>query len=270
MLLPSAQTLRSRPRGGRRLEEWFPSGAKVACVNKSAASKRVRPTGRAQGDRVGNRPPLKARNRNNRTQLLFIIFSSLIICGLIGAAVATVVPANLLDDSGADEQENAENFVDPNDDVISEQQTAVAGNPNDIEELLLLANLYANSSRLGDAIPIYEQVLTVAPQDSSARLSFARALADGGMTADAELQFGRVLELDPNSQQAHYYLAELLRLATPPRTAEAIGHYQRAAEIDGTTLISERSRDQLAALGAANPPSGTANLSTPILPEGTP
>ena len=240
-------------------------------MSRAPTSKQVRRSGRGQRDRVGNRPPPKAPHRNSRTQLLFVIFSSLIICGLIGAAVATVVPADLLGDSGADDQENAENFVDPNDDVIAEQQTAVAGNPDDIEEQLLLANLYANSGRLADAIPIYERVLGAAPQDSSARLSFARALADGDMAADAELQFRKVLELDPNSQQAHYYLAELLRLATPSRSEEAIGHYQRAAEIDTTTLISERSRDQLAALGVASPSSGTAIVSTPILPkEGTP
>ena len=223
-----------------------------------------RQAGRGKGDRAVRRSPSETSNRASRSQLVFVVLSSLVICGLIGAAAATIVPAGPLGDAGSDDQENAENFQDPNDDVIAEQQTAVAGNPDDIEELLLLANLYGNSSRLGDAIPIYEQVLSLAPQDSGARLSFARALADGGMTADAELQFTKVLELDPDSQQAHYYLAELLRLATPPRMAEAIEHYRRAAEIDETTLISERSRDQLASLGAATPPSGTAIDSTPI------
>ncbi len=209
--------------------------------------------------------------RTNWAQLLFAILSSLVICGLIGAAVATVVPADLLGESGSDDQENAENFQDPNGDVIAEQQTVVAGNSGNIEELLLLANLYGNSSRLGDAIPIYERVLSIAPQDANARLSFARALADGGMTADAELQFTRVLELEPNSQQAHYYLAELLRLSTPPRTSEAVEHYQQAAVIDDTTLISERSRQQLATLGVASPAVGSVGSSTPVLvDEGTP
>lgn len=262
---------------GRETHGAKVNGALVGPIATAIPVSKVRRPGRDH--RSARKPaarPVGSASRSspdpaNRTRLIFLILSSLMVCGLIGAAVATVIPANLLDDSDADDSQNAENLRDPNDDVIAEQQTAVAENPADVEELLLLANLYGNSSRLGDAIPIYEQVLSMAPQDASARLSFARALADGGMTADAELQFDRVLELEPESQPAHYYLAELLRLSTPPRTAEAIEHYRRAAAIDETTLISERSREQLATLGAASPQSGTASLSTPApVEEATP
>lgn len=230
--------------------------------SQSARQLSRKPRGRAPSQTVR---PVPART--NRTQLVFAILSSLVICGLIGAAVASVSPAGLFDDSGADDASDAENFQDPNQDVIAEQQTVVAARPDDIEELLLLANLYGNSSRVGEAIPIYERVLSMVPEDASARLSFARVLADAGMTADAELQFTKVLELDPNSQPAHYYLAELLRLSSPPRMGEAIDHYRRASEIDGTTLISERSREQLGSLGLASPAGGTSTLSTPVSAE---
>lgn len=202
--------------------------------------------------------------RTSRAQLVFAVLSSLVICGLIAAALVAVSPSGWLEGLGSDEEGDQENLQDPNQDVISQQQTVVAGNPDDVEALLLLANVLGNSDRLAEAIPIYERVLELAPGDANARLSFARALSDGGMIADAELQFRKVLELAPDNQQAHYYLAELYRLSTPPRDDEAIMHYQRAAEIDHTTLISERSIEQLATLGIRSPVGSPAVSSTPV------
>lgn len=205
-----------------------------------------------------------ALSRTNRMQVVFAIVSSLVICGLIGAALLTVSPEGLFDGFGSNGEGDLENFQDPNEDVIAQQQTAVAGSPDDLEALLLLANLLGNSGRLAEAIQHYERALQIAPEDADARLSFARALSDGGMSADAELQFKKVLELEPDNQQAHYYLAELYRLSVPPRTNEAIIHYQRAAEIDNTTLISERSREQLATLGVASPTGSPADQLPPV------
>jgi tetratricopeptide (TPR) repeat protein len=112
---------------------------------------------------------------------------------------------------------------------------------------------------------VYERALELSPDDVSARVSFARALADGEMHADAELQFERALETDPNSQQAHYYLAELYMAWSPARTDEAVDHYRRSAAIDPTTLIGERSRTQLDTLGAGTPEaSPDAVPATPI------
>ncbi len=161
-----------------------------------------------------------------------------------------------------------ENVVDPNSDIIAAQATIVSQNPDDLEDILLLANLLGNSNRLGEAIPLYEQALDMSPEDISARVSFARALADGQLVADAELQFEIAVEVDPENQQAHYYLAELYMNWTPVRQGEAVVHYRRAAEIDSTTLIGERSRTQLQTLGADVPPPSPEVQSTPV--EATP
>lgn len=165
-----------------------------------------------------------------------------------------------------DDARDRENYVDPNSDIISEQETVVAQDPDNLEELLLLANLLGNSSRLGDAIPLYERALEMSPNDINARVSFGRALADGEMLADAELQFEQALERDPENQQAHYYLAELYMTWDPARTDEALVHYRRAAEIDPTTLIGERSQTQLDTLGAGTPVATPADpMSTPVV-----
>ncbi|HEV2067310.1 MAG TPA: tetratricopeptide repeat protein [Thermomicrobiales bacterium] len=192
-------------------------------------------------------------SRLGRMQIAFLIVSSLVICGMIGAAVFTISAEELFGDMGETDEGDLANFQDPSQDLIAEQQTVVAENPDDLEETLLLANLLGNSGRLSEAIPLFERAISLAPGDAEARVSFARALADGGMAADAELQFIRALELDPRHQAAHYYLAELYRMSTTPRTDEAIVHYRQATEIDPSTLIGERAATQLASLGGSTP-----------------
>ena len=200
-----------------------------------------------------------------RAQVVFAIVSSLVICAMIGGVFVSLSFGDVFGDLFADDTSDRENFVDPNSDIISEQETIVAENPDNLEDVLLLANLLGNSSRLADAIPLYERALAMSPEDTGARVSFARALADGDIQADAELQFQRALELDAESQPAHYYLAELYVNWSPARTDEALVHYRRAAEIDPGTLIGERSQTQLDTMGAGTPDATPATAgSTPV------
>jgi tetratricopeptide (TPR) repeat protein len=198
----------------------------------------------------------------SRGQTIFGIITILVICSMVGGVFVGLTFTDIFGDLFSDDG-NEENFTDPNSDIISAQETMVANNPDDLEDVLVLASLLANTGRLGDAIPHYEHALELAPDDVDARLSFARALADGDMQADAELQFTKVLEMDPDNQQAHYYLAELYMAWQPARTDEAIPHYQRVVEIDPTTLIGERSQTQLDTLGATMP-SASPTASTPV------
>lgn len=186
---------------------------------------------------------------------------------MIGGVFVSLSFTDVFGDFFADESDR-ENFVNPNSDFIAAQETMVAENPGDLEALLLLADLLGNSNRLDEAIPVFERALALSPDDVSARVSFARALADGQMHADAELQFEIALEVDPDNQQAHYYLAELYVGWAPARTDDSFPHYRRAAEIDPTTLIGERSQTQLETLGAGTPMATPAPQSTPV--EATP
>lgn len=212
--------------------------------------------------------PAKRRNQGplagaTRAQLVFTIVSSLVICAMLGGVFVSLSVTDVFGNLFGEDESDAENYVDPNSDIIAAQETIVAQNPDDLEDILLLANLLGNSNRLADAIPLYERALGLSPDDVEARVSFARTLADGDMQADAELQFQRAIELDPDSQIAHYYLAELYLAWTPARTDEALSLYRRAAEIDPTTLIGERSQTQLDTLGAGTPSTSPEAISTP-------
>jgi len=220
-----------------------------------------RPPSQRSSSRRGQGPLSGA----TRAQVVFAIVSSLVICAMIGGVFVSLSFNEGFGDLFADDESDRENYVDPNEDIIAAQETIVANNPADLEDLLLLANLLGNSNRLVDAIPLYERALELSPADINARVSFARALADGGMQADAELQFQRALEMEPESQPAHYYLAELYMAWEPVRLDDALVHYRRAAEIDPGTLIGERSQTQLDTLhgGTPAPAGSTPAVATP-------
>lgn len=199
-----------------------------------------------------------AQSRRERSQIAFILLSSLVVCSLLVTALVAVTATGLFGLGGSASPTIAPNYQDPNLGVIGQQQTAVARNPNDVESVLLLANMLSNSGKLQAAIPYYQKAIDLKPDDAAARLDFARALSDGDLNGDAELQFKKVIALDPDNQDAHYYLAELYSRWQPPRTSEAIAEYQRAFEIDPTTLIGQQSRNALAALGVATPAASPA------------
>jgi cytochrome c-type biogenesis protein CcmH/NrfG len=192
----------------------------------------------------------------------FAILSSLVVCSMLAYTFASLSLDQFPWEDSPDETDQA-NVSDPNQDVIADQQTAVADNPNDVEEMLLLANLLGNSGRLTEAIPWYERVLEARPEDVKARVDFARALADGGLASDAELQFTRALQVDPRSQEAHFYLAELYGSSTPRRVAEAVREYREARAIDPTTFLGQQAEQALNQLGVARPVGSPSPIATP-------
>lgn len=195
----------------------------------------------------------------NRFKIVYIVVSALVICSMLAVALATIDFGGLF---GSDE--NSANLENPNADLIAEQQTAVAKNPDDVDEIVLLANLLGNTGQIQEAIPWYEKALSLAPDDHGIRLDFARSLAGANLQTDAEAQFLRVLKDDPDNQTAHYYLAELYMIWTPPKQQQAREHYERAVEIDPDSFLGERATIRLDSMVSLSPIASP--LSSPVAP----
>lgn len=215
---------------------------------RSASSKRPAP----------RKPVTEQFGSNRLLRIGVILFASLIICSLVGSALV-VVPLDALFGDG--DSRDAENLASPNEDLIEELMAEVEDNPEDVDAILLLANVMGNSGRLSEAIAYYEQAVDLAPDDPSVRLDFARALADGGLQQDAELQFELALEMQSDNQEALYYLAGLYLEWDPPRTEEAIALLEQSIEVAPDTFIAEQAQSQLDSLSATPPPQST--LATP-------
>jgi cytochrome c-type biogenesis protein CcmH/NrfG len=190
-------------------------------------------------------------------RVAYIVISGLVVCSMLAVAIATIDFSGFWDDG------DGEVVVDPNADLIAEQETVVAQNPEDLDEVVLLANLMANTGRMSEATEWYERALDLAPQDNGVRLDFARSLQANGLDADAEAQFILVLDADPENLSGHYYLAQLYLDWKPQRRAEALDHFQRVVEINPNSFLAEQAQVELDTMNQTTPVS-TPGTTTPV------
>lgn len=190
-------------------------------------------------------------------RIAYIVISALVVCSMLAVALVTIDLSGLWND-GEDDV-----IVDPNADLISEQQTIVAQDRDNVDQVVLLANLLANTGRMPEAMDWYERAIDLAPRDNSIRLDFARSLQTNNMPTDAEAQFLQVLEADPDSISGHYYLGQLYMDWRPQRRDEARHHFERVLEINPESFLAEQARLELEAMDRATPP-GTPGLTTPV------
>lgn len=221
-------------------------------------TKRVR--SRPEPRNAQRKPPDRGPESSiNRFHVLYVIVSALVICAMLALALSTIDLGGLFSDD-----DNSANIQDPNADLLAEQQTVVAEHPDDVDEIVLLANLLGNTGQIQEAIPWYEKALELEPGDTGIRLDFARSLAGAGLQTDAEAQFLKVLGEEPDNQTAHYYLAELYMIWSPPRESEAMEHYQEAADLDPESFLGERARNRLDTMAPSASPGSPA--SSPEIP----
>jgi tetratricopeptide (TPR) repeat protein len=199
-------------------------------------------------------PDAVARSPVDRFKVVYIVVSALVVCSMLAVALTTI------DFGGSfSEDDGGSNIENPNADLIAEQETAVAGNPENVDQIVLLANLLGNTGQIQKAIPWYEKALSLAPDDHGVRLDFARSLASANLHTDAEAQFARVLENDPENQTAHYYVAELYMAWSPPKQEKALEHYERAVELDPTSFLGERAHLRIDSLRSPSPVASLAS-----------
>lgn len=184
--------------------------------------------------------------QQSKTPILYIVVVSVLVFSLVIAGLAAV-------DWSALFPSNPDPTPDYNTDQVAIQQTVVAENPDDAEAQVLLASMLANSGRMPEAIPVYEEAIRLDPENSGIRLDFARSLQSNGMNSDAEAQFLRVLELEPDNHTAHYYLGRLYLDWQPRRHEEAVIHLERVIEIAPDSFLAEQATSVLNTLGSATP-----------------
>lgn len=209
-----------------------------------------------------SKPPKRSQRKLSRLQLIALIFTGLVVCSMIGGVTASIV----LDSwrTGGDNSGDTSLTPDTNDDVLHQLETAAAENPQDSEAQAALGNYYANTGNFDLAVTYYERAVQLSPQDWTIRLTFAQALMTNRKLADAELQFDKILEAEPQNATAWYYLGQLYQLFDPPRDDEAIYAYQQVIRFGPDTYVATQAADKLSALGATPVASPVAS------PEATP
>lgn len=205
--------------------------------------------GRTASPRQGGRPSTPPPRRSaSRAQAIFAILGLLVIFSMLFGLVAVGF------DGFGGGTEDDPTFEDPTSNIVATYEARLRNDPNDVNTMLVLANILQNRGDYPGAISWYEKAIALKPDDIEARLAFGKALAAYGQNFDAEAQYKKVLEFDSRNARAEYYLGELYDRWNPPRIEEAKIHYARASEFEPEGAWGRAARAALNRLNATPTP----------------
>lgn len=202
---------------------------------------------------MARRPPVRPKATTTRPLvILAVVVIGLLVVGSVAAVFSS--PGESEDDDLIDD---AAARITPGEEV-SRLETEIARNPDDATTIGLLAEVLANSGRIAESIPWYERAIELRPEEIPLRIAFGRALQRNRSYFDAEVQFKRALDVDPDHQAAAFYLATLYEQLPTPRIDDARFWYENTIEADPDSVIAGQARDRLTELGG---PVGSPNAS---------
>jgi len=114
---------------------------------------------------------------------------------------------------------------------ITELETRLEQNPQDLLLLSDLASLYLTVRDFATAITIYGRGLEIAPDDVNLRTDLGTALYYSDRPAEALVEFERSLELEPGHPQTLFNMGVVL-LETRSDTEGAINLWQRIIDLN--------------------------------------
>ena len=174
----------------------------------------------------------------------FNIIALVVVAALVVGAVGVALVDELFLRNNNDEPMTFDPAGDT-DTVAQGYRDQIENDPNDVSAMSALANYLGNTGNIEEAITWYERALAVAPDDNVLRLDFASALASAAKSRDAELQYQKVIEAEPDNATALLYLARLYRGWSPPRLTDAVTYYQLAIERAGDSVIRGLAQEEL-------------------------
>ena len=184
----------------------------------------------------------------------FTLLAIVIIIFLLASSLLILIPFGM--GGGDDDVDDDVLRVTPGAEV-SRLETAIADSPDDVDSMVVLAEVLANSGRITESIPWFERAIEQRPDDATLRLAFGRALQRAGTDFDAELQLKRAVELGPDDPANAFYLAMFYESRETPKLDKARESYQRAIDADPESVIAGQARDRMAALDRDASPEAT-------------
>src|SRR5687768_16706118 len=150
----------------------------------------------------------QAQVKQSRSIMTFNVIALMVVAALVFGTLGVIAVDEIIT-GGGDETV----VVDPQQDDPTEQEyrDRIEANTNDIDVIKALANYLGNLGQYDESVRWYEQVRRITPDDMAVRLDFASALSAAGKVRDAELQYQRVIEAEPDNALAILGLARLYR-----------------------------------------------------------
>ena len=131
---------------------------------------------------------------------------------------------------------------------VTEQLQA---NPTDVALLQHQGDLYYQMGDYGFAAAAMEKIIAIDPTNVKARLALAAGMFNLGKMTEAEVQWRRVLVLDPDNLEAHYDLGFMYLNQVPPDLAKVKAEWGEVLRIAPDSDVAQSISEQMERLNAA-------------------
>jgi cytochrome c-type biogenesis protein CcmH/NrfG len=203
----------------------------------------------------GRSPRHEPAPKRKGPSCFLIIFAAGLIIFLVLLSVASVLaplPSGSQKDS-ASQDVPAMPQVTPGA-AEAEMKARLDKDSHDVNAMVSLAELMANTGRSDEAIQWYEKAVNEKPDDPKIRIGFGQALTHAKHYLDAKIQLQKAQELDPKNAEPLFLLGQLYQQVQPPQPDDARKMFEQVIQVDPGSVFAQRAREQLDATPAASPP----------------
>jgi cytochrome c-type biogenesis protein CcmH/NrfG len=194
--------------------------------------------------RPSKRPSTRARSRRGA---LLPLLSALGIGAILLGLIVVILPDGF--GGGGGDSNSANNTVQVTPGAEETQMRArLQKNPNDVDAMVILADLLANTGRSQESIQWYGKAVTLKPEDESLRIAFGTVLMQYDYELDAQIQLQKAHGLSPKDPQPLYLLGQLYENEATPQVEQARAMYQQAEAAQPASVYAGLAKDRLNAL----------------------
>ncbi len=221
------------------------SSAEREPTKKQSTAKKPKKKGHAQHRNPG--PSTVKRFHLETYQITAIaaavLLGAVLIYGLMSSGSSTSAPGT----AGAGSQQTTSSGQ-PSTNVLHEinrLREVVDKEPDDLPDMLRLANMLEDNSFYDQAAIYYKRYLSKMPKNVDARIDYGVTLFEGGNASGAIEQIKEALKIDPNHQKGLFNLGVIYLNAGDIEKANAA--FRRCVKVNPNTDIGKKAKEAIEA-----------------------
>jgi cytochrome c-type biogenesis protein CcmH/NrfG len=125
---------------------------------------------------------------------------------------------------------------------IADLQACVANNPDNLDCLLELANIYYELGQYTQAQTAFEAAIRLDPHNVGALVKLAGSYIRQDKFPEAVTTLEQALTLQPDSPELHLLLGLSLSRLEPPQTDRAVAEWRQVIKLDPDSALADQAR----------------------------